>query len=93
MSMAEDQERLPQLLTELRSQLAASTSIDDGTRRRLEATIADIERLLGGPAPKSARAESLAGRLGDTAVDFEASHPTLAVTISGIIDALGNLGI
>ncbi len=91
--MADDQERLPQLLAELRSQLAASTSVDPGIRRRLEATIADVERVLGGQPPKSARAESLAARLGETAVDFEASHPTLAVTLGGIIDALGNLGI
>ena len=32
-------------------------------------------------------------RLGESAVGFEASHPTLAVTVSGLIDALGNLGI
>jgi hypothetical protein len=91
--MADDQERLPQLLAELRSQLAASKSIDDGTRRRLEATLGDVERVLSGGSPSGARSESLTGRLSDTATDFEASHPTLAVTISGLIDALGNLGI
>jgi hypothetical protein len=91
--MADDEQRLPQLLAELRSQLATSKSIDEGTRRRLEATIADAERVLAGGPPKSARAESLAGRFSETAVDFEASHPNVAFTISGIIDALGNLGI
>ena len=97
--MATDIDRLPQLLAQLKSQLAAATSVDEETRRQLETTIGDVERLLGGQfpegarSPKSARAESLAGRLGETAADFEASHPTLAVTVSGIIDALGNLGI
>jgi len=91
--MADDQERLPQLLAELRSQLAASKSIDDGTRHRLEATLGDVERVLSGGSPTSARSESLTGRLSATATGFEASHPTLAVTISGLIDALGNLGI
>jgi hypothetical protein len=87
------EERLAELLAELRSQLAVSKSIDEGTRRRLETTIADVERVLSGEPPRTARAESLAGRLSDTATGFEASHPTLAVTVSGIIDALGNLGI
>jgi len=91
--MAEDRERLPQLLAQLRSQLAASTSVDADTREKLEATIADVDRALAGRPPKGARAESLAGRLGESAVDFEASHPTLAVTVSGIIDILGQLGI
>ncbi len=91
--MAQNPERLPQLLAQLRSQLAASTSIDAHARQDLETTIADVERALAGRPPKGDRAESLAGRLGETAVDFEVSHPNLAVTVSGIIDILGQLGI
>ena len=91
--MAEDQDRLPQLVAELRAQLAQSKSIDAVTRRRLETTIDDVERVLGGHSPHGPKSESLAARLGESAVGFEASHPTLAVTVSGLIDALGNLGI
>ncbi len=85
--------RLSRLLAELRSQLALSKSLDADERRQLESTIDDVERVLAGSAAQGPRAESLAARLGETATEFEAKHPTLAVALEGIIDALGNLGI
>jgi hypothetical protein len=91
--MAEDQARLAGLLAEVRQQLTAHSSLDEATRRRLEAHLVEVEEALGAHPSGRPRAESLAARLGETAAGFEASHPNLAVTVGGIIDALGQLGI
>ena len=91
--MASDSARLSRLLAELRSQLALSKSLDTADRSRLETTLDDVERALGETAAKGPRTETLAARLGESAAGFEASHPTLATTLEGLIDALGNLGI
>jgi Domain of unknown function (DUF4404) len=91
--MAEDRARLQQLLAELRTQLAESTSVDAKTRARLEATITDTERALSGQPPRRGAGEPLTERLGEAAGDFEATHPTLSGTLGSIIDALGRMGI
>jgi hypothetical protein len=51
----------------------------------------DIERALGGAAPR--REESHAPRLEELAVQFEAEHPTLARALRQLMDALAKAGI
>ena len=90
--MNDDRLRLRQLLDQLRTQLAASTSVDADVRSRLEQTLSDAERALAEPVGQAPAGEPLRGRLSEAAIDFEVSHPTLAGTVSSIIDALGRWG-
>jgi hypothetical protein len=105
--MNDERNRLGQLVGELRSQLAASTALDADLRRRLEQTLADVQQALsasGGSAsaaapsgaaalsPTARGGEPLSKRLADATLDFEASHPALAGTVSSLIDALDEWG-
>ncbi len=91
--MNDDRLRLRQLIDQLRTQLAANSSVDVDLRTRLEQTLADAERALVEPAGQTSAGEPLRGRLNEAAIDFEVSHPALAGTVSSIIDALGRMGI
>ncbi|HEX4145614.1 MAG TPA: DUF4404 family protein [Pirellulales bacterium] len=91
--MNDDRIRLRQLLDQLRTELAASASVDAGLRVRLEQTLSDAEKALSEPAGLAPASEPLRNRLNEAAINFEVSHPTLAAEVSSIIDALGRMGI
>jgi Domain of unknown function (DUF4404) len=90
------QESLRELLARVHQRLAASGSIDSGSRRLLHTVMRDIEQALGGRAagagpPGAAAAQT--PRLESLAVKFEAGHPGLAEALRELIDALGKAGI
>lgn len=85
--------QLREHLARLRQQLLETPSIDPSTRSRLEQTVAEIEDDLSEARPGSRPNSSLVTRLSEAALDFEASHPTLAGTIGSVIDALAAIGI
>jgi Domain of unknown function (DUF4404) len=96
-TMNDDRIRLRQLLDQLRTQLAGSTSVDAGQRARLELALSDADKALAEPTGQLAGQPStsapLRNRLSEAAIDFEVLHPTLAAEVSSIIDALGRMGI
>ena len=87
--MNDDRIRLRQLIDQLRSQLASSTSVDADLRVRLEQTLSDAEKAAAAPPGKPAPGEPLGKRLNEAAINFEVSHPTLAAEVSSIIDGAG----
>ena len=89
--MTDAKARLRTTLEELRQQLGDAETIDPAVATRLRATIDDVERAMGGQ--ERHHEAPLGERLSDAARSFEATHPTLAGTISSVIDALARMGI
>jgi Domain of unknown function (DUF4404) len=90
-----DTKTLRDHLTQLRTELGASTSVDQDTRALLADIMRDIVRLTESPGtalqalPGAAPAERLEG----IAVQFEADHPAFAANIRRLVDLLGKLGV
>lgn len=86
-------------LAELQSKLATAETIDPADRALMEEVVADIESVLAeqeqGASPSEAThaPESLIDRLGETARNFEETHPTLFGAVGSVIDALSRMGI
>lgn len=90
-----DTQSLRDHLTQLRTELGASASVDQETRLLLGDIMRDIIRLTETPGaavqvpPGAAPAE----RLEEIAVQFEADHPAFAANIRRLVDLLGKLGV
>jgi hypothetical protein len=88
---------LKQSLTQLQAELARAPRLDENTRQRLHAALADIERRLhaaDAEPPASAGPDDGARHpLESLAVGFEADHPTLAASVRRFIDLLGQAGL
>lgn len=91
--MTSDESELRATLEQLKQQLKGARSLDPDVAARLRETIAEIEERLSGAEPTDAEDDSLGQRLTSAAQTFEASHPTLAGTISSVIEALARMGI
>ena len=91
--MTSDREQLQLALKQLRAQLQEVQSLDPEVAERLRSTVDQIDAALAGKPRPSAEESSLADRLSDAALDFEASHPTLSGTLGSVIDALSRMGI
>jgi Domain of unknown function (DUF4404) len=91
--MSDQRNRLRQTLAQLEAQLENADTLDPAVAERSRALVADIRRSLESGEPQPAQAASLTRRLGEAALEFEASHPTLAGTVGSVIDALGQMGI
>jgi hypothetical protein len=90
--MADHLEKLRSTLAELERELAAVDSLDERAREQLAGAAAEIEAALrrGRRTEETSQAEdSLNSRL----VEFEASHPQLAILVGRLLDGLANLGI
>ena len=90
--MADQIARLRTTLSELEKELAAVDSLDDDAREQLATAAAEIAATLrrGKRSDQTLVAEdSLKTRL----VDFEASHPQLAIVVGRLLDGLAQLGI
>lgn len=91
--MTDSTKTLRDTLVQLHEQLRDTRDINDETRVLLLEVIEDIHALVGG-APTSADGHgSLIMRLRAAEHSFEATHPTLAGVINGLIDILGQMGI
>lgn len=90
--MSERLEKLRTSLTELHRELDAVDTLDDAAREQLADAAAEIVATLrrGQRTEQTAQAEN---SLKDRLVDFEASHPQLAIIVSRLLDGLGQLGI
>lgn len=92
-----DHEKLRETLDQLRSQLDELRRRDPAVADQLAATIDEAQAVLSGIAPNAGESAapqgSLVDRLKDAVLEYEASHPSLAGNLGGIIDALGRMGI
>jgi hypothetical protein len=83
---------LQRTLRDLHTELGSADRLSADDRALLETVLADIRRVLEGPAAAPAPGEH-----GDTlegaAVRLEAGHPGLAGAIRAVLDALGKAGI
>jgi len=85
-----DQPGLPDLLKQLRKELAASRG-DHDARERLERLIDEIETRLEDSTAD--RHEGLLDRISETVEEFETSHPRATAILNEIMMTLSNLGI
>jgi Domain of unknown function (DUF4404) len=84
--------KLTQLLEQLRNELAGAGAMDDKGRDLLRALNADIEALLQRSEGVESD-DSLLERLQDAVDHFEVTHPTLTSTLSSLMTFLNNAGI
>jgi hypothetical protein len=84
-------------LSQLQAELARAPRLDDNTRQRLRAALADIERRLhvadAAPVASAEPTDTAPHPLETLAVGFEADHPTLAASVRRFIDLLGQAGL
>ncbi|HEY2838801.1 MAG TPA: DUF4404 family protein [Pirellulales bacterium] len=81
-------------LVQLHEKLRDMRDVNDETRVLLLEIIDDIRLVIGGSAPTDRDGHgSLIARLRAAEHAFEATHPTLAGVIGGLIDILGQMGI
>lgn len=83
---------LRERLAALHNELARTDSVDPQARELLISLLSDITRLLA-PAGDVTGEPSLAGRLDELAVQFEAEHPALGTAVRQLVDTLGKAGI
>lgn len=89
-----DNPQLEKTLEELHSELENTQSLDDGTRTRLKHLMTDIQAVLEEKdQPSARRASTLGGRLRDTLLELEVSHPNLALNVERVLDAFNEMGI
>jgi hypothetical protein len=83
---------LKQSLTQLHAELARAPRLDENSKQRLHAALAEIERRMheGSVAPA---ADATPHPLEALAVGFEADHPSLAASVRQFIDLLGQAGL
>jgi len=85
---------LRERLASLHSELARTSSVDPQSRELLITLLSDITRLLGPSSSVSEEDErSVAERLDELAVQFEAEHPALGTAIRQVVDTLAKAGI
>jgi F0F1-type ATP synthase membrane subunit b/b' len=85
-----DRRELPELLEQLRRELAASRG-DRATREHLEKLIDEIEARLEDSTTE--RHESLLERIAEAVEEFETTHPRATAILNEIMMTLSNLGI
>ena len=83
--------KLHERLVELDEELKSLDSLDEESLETLEQMVTDIRKLLDetieeSPEPEPDVLVSLAARL-------EGEHPTLALAVRKVVEALGNMGI
>ena len=86
-----DAKHLEQSLNDLRAQIHGLDIGDEPTRLRLGRLLADIERAIGDPA--AGAHQNLGERLKASVLQFEASHPRIAVVMNELMTQLSNMGI
>ena len=97
--MSEDRKQIEAALDRLTDELMSSNTFDPATAQRWQALLRDLRQALAADnesrtkhSPKASES-SLAHRVSEAALEFEATHPTLSGSLGSIIDALGRMGI
>lgn len=89
-----DKDRVLAALRTLQAELSDAEQLDDQSRAALQQVAGEIQQQLGGAhALTSDESETLAQRLQDAVLEFEAEHPQLTSTVNQVAAALANLGI
>lgn len=83
--------RIRELLQQLRDELGRSGSLDEKGRGLLDRLIADIENLLDGSGEKAN--EPILQRLHESMDHFKLEHPNLTMALSEMMAILSNAGI
>jgi hypothetical protein len=83
---------LAESLNRLRSEIQALDSHDEEARRRLDRLLHEIETTLENPK-RSGVYETLGQQLKTSMLNFEVSHPRLAVVMNEVMEKLGAMGI
>ena len=83
---------LAKLLEQLHNELSGVEAVDDRGRELLRALNADIQKLLERSEAGESDA-SIVERLQESINHFEDSYPALTSLISGLMNALSNVGI
>ena len=91
--MPTDQQQLRATLDQLHQQLQDVDNLDQQVREQLATAMADIQGALSAKRNDVRADSNLSGRLSDTTLHFEETHPTLAGTVRSIIDTLARMGI
>lgn len=86
-------DKLRATVAELEQELAAAGTVDEGTRQRLQAALAEIRVALQETETSAEDRSSLAARLTKAVEEFEGSHPTLVGIIGRLADGLAQIGI
>jgi hypothetical protein len=87
-----DVKHLAESLNKLRSEIEALDSHDEEARRRLDRLLHEIETTLENPK-RSGVYETLGQQLKTSMLNFEVSHPRLAVVMNEVMEKLGAMGI
>lgn len=84
-------DRLHQLLQDLHREVGSAGTLDEDTRRNLNALADELRALAekGEGTPEG----GLRDRLQEEVQRFEATHPTLAQTLANVIDTLALYGL
>ena len=90
--MGDRLDKLRATLSELEAELQNLDSFDDATRDELADAAAQIAASLRG-GKRSAETRQAEDSLESRLVEFEASHPQLAIIVGRLLDGLAQLGI
>ncbi len=86
-----DTNKLRDLLNQLQNEIQSAETLDDQGYQMLKDLDKDIQALLGRTEEDSD--DTFSARLEDAVYHFEATHPTLTVVISKVLDSLSGAGI
>ena len=85
---------LRERLAALHTELARTSAVDPQARELLITLLGDITRLIGAKSASNEPDErSVAERLDELAVQFEAEHPALGTALRQVVDTLSKAGI
>ena len=82
-------EDLDKALETVQRELDQAEHLDETDVQKLKSTISEIESTI---ASKSEQQVSLSERIGESAKEFEASHPVLTMNLGRIADILQRMG-
>jgi hypothetical protein len=91
--VADDRDKLRDALDRLQKELEELRKLNPGVGAQLDETIGEARATLEGRPPDHKRHRTLIERLSNAMLEYEASHPSLAGNLGGLIDALANMGI
>ncbi|MFV2067961.1 MAG: DUF4404 family protein [Pirellulales bacterium] len=91
--MAEDSQRIRDILEQLHRELDGAADIDPQVADRVASVVVEIRNALDQDDHPAVGHPSMTERLTEAAVQFEESHPTLSATVTRLIDILAQMGI